>query len=215
LASDSKETIEFLLQELLFKLVQSQAFNKSEKVRIFNEKTLSSLIKLFEWTDSDSQDSESTLTLRQIGCEFLKILFSSHKHGISFYDKSLNVDQSPKNLNHLIFNALISIVRPSLAAKAKDKSELVEKTNELIDSLTLKTLKVCPDLIQRYLKVKLKQSQQVPNNQIWFTKFATQVFEQQSVVVRNMRKNFASSTSFMRSIGQVNIQNLCDLNLFF
>jgi hypothetical protein len=34
--TDTFESIEFLLQELLFKLVQNESFNKSEKVKFFN-----------------------------------------------------------------------------------------------------------------------------------------------------------------------------------
>ncbi len=38
--TDSFEVIEFLLQEFLFKFVQNETFNKSDKIRLFNEKTL-------------------------------------------------------------------------------------------------------------------------------------------------------------------------------
>lgn len=39
-STDSFGAIEFLLQEFLFKFVKNESFNKSETIRIFNEKTL-------------------------------------------------------------------------------------------------------------------------------------------------------------------------------
>lgn len=41
---DSYEVVEFLLQEFLFKFVQNEKFNKSDKIRLFNEKTLGKLM---------------------------------------------------------------------------------------------------------------------------------------------------------------------------
>ena len=208
--SDSRESIEFMLQELLFRFIQNDSFNKSEKVRLFNEKTLSNLIKIFEWKNNDQEDQ--TLIVREVIGEFLKILFCSTRYGISFYDKTLNIgeSQSNKNYNHLIFNALINIPRYQQAAGVKTKItqkqlDLNEKTNTIIDQLVLRTLKVCPDLIQRYLKVRQKQEQNLNsnspnNNDENFIKFCIQLFDQQHVCIRNMRKNYISTTSFMRSL---------------
>jgi hypothetical protein len=171
-ATDTKESIEFMLQELLFKLVQNDFITKSEKVRIFNEKNLLSLTKLYEWRyvqpsyDDDvadvdknaldeAQKSELAVNVRQMTNEFLKILFCSTRYGINFYDRTLNIDQSPKNFNHLIFNTILNIHRFSLINKKS--FDLNSKTNEMIDDLLLKVFKICPDLIQRFLKVKYKQ----------------------------------------------------------
>ena len=176
LSTDSRDTIEFLLQELLFRFVQNDAFSKSEKLKFFNEKTLTYLIKLFEWTDTsvkaieksnelepDEASKESqTLVVRKMVTEFLKILFCSTRYGINFYDRTLNIDQSTKNFNHLIFSVIINIQRPTLQVVSKKNAsslvnDLAMKTNDMIDELLLKTLKVCPDLIQRFLKVKHKK----------------------------------------------------------
>jgi hypothetical protein len=65
--TDTFESIEFLLQELLFKLVQNESFNKSEKVKFFNEKTLTNLIKLYEWIDkskTNKSNNDQTLIIR-------------------------------------------------------------------------------------------------------------------------------------------------------
>ncbi len=171
-ATDTKESIEFMLQELLFKLVQNDFITKSEKVRIFNEKNLLNLIKLYEWryvqpsygdeveeadkeTLDETQKNELALNVRQMTNEFLKILFCSTRYGINFYDRTLNIDQSPKNFNHLIFNTILNIHRFSLINKKT--YDLNAKTNEMNDDLLLKVFKICPDLIQRFLKVKYKQ----------------------------------------------------------
>jgi hypothetical protein len=147
--------------------------------------------------------------------EFLKILFSSTKYGISFYDRTLNVDLSPKNFNHLIFNSLINIQRPLASDKdTKSARAITAKTNELIDELVLKSLKVCPDLIQRFLKVK--QKQEADPNQDRLIAFCASLFEQQLSVIKKMRKNLCGPTSFLRSLAiSSNLESLktflCDL----
>jgi hypothetical protein len=152
--------------------------------------------------------------------EFLKVLFTSTKYGISFYDKTLNIstdsytDQSylvnltatttasttanktaisqqqqknSKGSNHLIFNALIGI-------QHVDNSSMPQKTRDMIDDLLLRSFKVCPDLIQRFLKVKYKQtvttstlsSTNEPNeSEKWFFNFTHRLFEQQRSLIRN------------------------------
>ena len=103
---------------------------------------------------------------------------------------------SAKNQNHLIFNALITIHRPG-----QSSDELGAKTNELIDQLTLKTLKVCPDLIQRFLKVKQKQesnTNEVDNE--WLIEFSQKIFDHQLISVQSMRVNIAGPSSFLRSL---------------
>ena len=163
ISTDSHEAIEFLLQELLFKFVQNDAFSKSEKIRLFSEKTLGQLVKLFEWRDHRTKKmneagkgaaDDQTLVVREMAAEFLKVLFCSTKHGISFYDRTLNIDQSLKNYNHLIFNALINVQKP--VNQDNDKKQMKEfnaKTNEMIDELLLKSLKV---LINNFLKICLE-----------------------------------------------------------
>lgn len=198
--TDTFDSIEFLLQELLFKLVQNELFNKSEKVKFFNEKTLTNLIKLYEWIDKSAKTNQ-TLIVHQMINEFLKVLFCSTRYGINFYDRTLNIDQSDKNYNHLIFNALIAINHHK-----NDK-----ETNEMIDDLLLRTLKVCPDLIQRFLKVKQKQE-----SIEWFIQFSTRLFEQQLICIKMMKQSSQiSNTSYLRSIATVSSDEtssfLCNL----
>ena len=243
---DSWRVIEYLLQEVLFKLVRNDAFSKSEKVRFFNEKTLASLIKLFEWRDSlanklerpashsryfdspvSGDEEDKTLYVREMVAEFLKVLFSSTRHGISFYDRTLNLDQSGKNQNHLIFNALISLQRPitftseyadvtaepqpAMNPKMAKLNEINTRTNKFIDELFLKTLRVCPDLTQRFLKVRCKQeanNNKDKNQDGWFIRFCVQLYESQLAVIRSMRKSPSGPASYLRCLAR------SDLNFF-
>lgn len=202
--SDSKETVEFMLQELLFRVVQNDSFTKSDKIRLFNEKILSNVIKLYEWSEANIEDAE-ILKVREMINEFLKILFCSTRYGINFYDKTMSVDSGAKNLNHVIFNSLISIQRNSTTNK-----NLASETNNLIDELFLKTFKVCPDLIQRFLKVKLKQAGQ--DQDLWLFKFMCRLFDQQSQSIKNMLKNCSGTTCYLRSLsGSETEDYLCEL----
>lgn len=254
-ATDSKDSIEFLLQELLFKLVQNDHVTKSEKVKLFNEKNLLNLIKLYEWRHIKSGDQgeedeeplseeeklEQALQVRQMINEFLKVLFCSTRFGINFHDRTLNVDQSSKNQNHLIFNTILNINRFGLMNKKT--FELNSKTNEMIDDLLLRVFKVCPDLIQRFLKIKYKQEQNKTNTRFvilyniifsiqltrmnfstekessgdsgstWFLQFATNLFEQQYQMIKGMSKNIASNTSFLRSFASVDLQSSLKLSI--
>ena len=60
-------------------------------------------------------------------------------------------------------------------------------------------------MIQRFLKVKYKQetskdSHSDDQNQEWFLKFCTRLFEQQHLIIKKMRKNLCGPTSFLRSL---------------
>lgn len=161
-------------------------------------------------TEEDSEDN--TMIVREMVNEFLKILFCSTKYGINFYDKTLNLDMSARNYNHLIFNTLISL--PRFGLKNPKTCVINRKTNELIDELTLRTLKVCPDLIQRFLKVKQKQeANKTQTGENWFIQFCTQLFDQQQMVIRSMAKNPTGTSSYLRSVSQneTNSSNLADL----
>lgn len=170
--------IEFVLEELLLKIIKNQKFSKSDKIKLFNERNLINLLKLYNWrhrhhdsSNDDTEDEEDEeddrrdeedesqnlikeATLYEMLTEFLKLLFCSTQYGINFYDRTLAIDLnnaannniSNKNLNHLLFNSLISV-------QSFFKNEQIK----LYDDLLLRTFKVCPDLIQRYFKYKYKQ----------------------------------------------------------
>lgn len=126
------------------------------------------------------------MIVREIANEFLKTLFCSTRYGISFYDKSLNLDMSSeRTINHIIFTSLINLPRFT------SSSPIDVRTNNLIEELILKTFRVCPDLIQRYLKVKHKQAanKKGDDNENWLLRFSLKLLEQQQAIVRGMAKN--------------------------
>lgn len=133
-----------------------------------------------------NEEDDNTMTVREIINEFLKTLFCSTRHGINFYDKSLNLDMSSeRTINHLIFTTLINLPRFG------SSSRVDKRTNEMIEELILKTFRVCPDLIQRFLKVKHKQAsnKKGDNDEIWLLKFSLKLLEQQQSIVRAIAKN--------------------------
>jgi hypothetical protein len=188
LITSQLELIEHVLEELLFKVIKNTKFSKSDKVRLFNERNLVSLVKLYNWKGDETDDS-----LYEMLTEFLKVLFASTQYGISFYDRTLGIQLastqlavaqtgpniSTKNLNHLIFNAIISI-------------QVIAKPAQLkaFNSCLLSVFKVCPDLIQRFFKYKYKQLQQQQQQHSeenasnllginWLIDFSIMMFDQQ------------------------------------
>ena len=87
-ASDSSESIEFLLHELLFKLVQNDFVTKTEKVRIFSEKNLLNLAKLYEWryVENAAAGEENSTVCNylvnkiKLECNFHEYKFDDNKH---------------------------------------------------------------------------------------------------------------------------------------
>ena len=90
--SDPAESVEFLLQEILFKFVQNEGFSKSEKVKMFNEKTLSHLIKLYEWKDKEG-DVKQEIMIREMINEFLKVR-NHTKNNFAFLFCSLKIQNT-------------------------------------------------------------------------------------------------------------------------
>lgn len=56
ISTDSRSSIEYMTQELFFKFVQNDAFKKYERVRLFNDRTLSFLVKLYNWRETNSSN---------------------------------------------------------------------------------------------------------------------------------------------------------------
>lgn len=170
---NSLELIEFILEELLFKIVKNEKFTKSDKVKLFNDRNLTCFMRLYEWQEEENEDRKQ-IVYEMIN-EFLKILFCSTHFGISFHDKSFLIDGNGKNYNHLIYNSIISV-----------KINTLNET--LVNDLLLRVFKVCPDLIQRFLKFKLKNQEQTT----WLINFAIKLFDYQKSLIRNPSSNLTS-----------------------
>jgi hypothetical protein len=54
IGTDTINSIDLILRELLFKFIQNDIFSKSDKVKLFNERIISYLIKIFEWRLTNS-----------------------------------------------------------------------------------------------------------------------------------------------------------------
>jgi len=214
LLSNQRELIEIVLEELLFKVIKSNKYTKSDKVRLFNERNLLSLMKLYNWkSESESVEEES---FYEMITEFLKVLFCSTQYGISFYDRTLgiqltaisnNVNISTKNLNHLIFNSIVSIQTIS------KKSQL-----DAFNNILLNTFKVCPDLMQRFFKYKNKQLQQQSLSEDsneksglltlnWLVDFSILLFEQQKHLIS---KNYFLKR-YLSSNESTSVDYICEL----
>ena len=74
-----------------------------------------------------------------------------------------------------------------------------QATNELLDELCVRSLRVCPDLLQRFLKVRSKQAAAGGQTAAFYS-LCVRLFEQQLAMIRAMRHNCAANTSFLRSL---------------
>lgn len=173
ITSDLKSILDFMFSQLLYGIVRNSYFSKSEKIRFFSDHTLNKISKLFDYEDEETVVQQ----VQQMVIQFFKVLFTSTKYGISFYDKSMGL-KSDKNLNHLIFNQLIAL----------DFNKLYPIQN--VPELIMTTLKVCPDLTQRFIKVKLKQ---LGTENTLFMNFLKDFFQQQSNHVKSFQRFLQSN----------------------
>ena len=221
LLSNQRELIETVLDGFLTNVIKCPNYTKSDKVRLFNERNLLSLMKLYNWKNEEI-DPDSPAAAEDCFYEmltaFLKVLFSTTQFGISFYDRTLgiqlltttavaNVNISAKNLNHLIFNSIVSVQTIS------KKCQL-----DAFNKMLLNVFKVCPDLMQRFFKYKNKQLQQQSLSEDsneksglltlnWLVDFSIELFDQQKVLISKnkfLNKNLTEST-------YTNVDYICEL----
>ncbi|XP_021064784.1 nucleolar pre-ribosomal-associated protein 1 [Mus pahari] len=145
---DKISTINILLSTLKTKVIHNKNITKTQKVRFFTGQLLNHIAALYNWngiTDITPENPESAVIsaeeagkamVRDLVHNFLIDLCCSRKHGISFYDASLGTSGRGGNLTLLHFLL-------SLKTAAGD---------ELVASLVVSILKVCPDLLTKYFK---------------------------------------------------------------
>ncbi|XP_075710651.1 nucleolar pre-ribosomal-associated protein 1 [Rhinoderma darwinii] len=144
---DRISTLNLLLSLLQTKVIHNKAVTKTQKVRFFTPIILNHIASLYRWigivdvSTNDVQDTKDPkeagkLMIRQLVHNFLMDLCCSLKHGINFYDPSLGTAAGAGNLVLLRF--LVGL---------KTATE-----DELIGTLVVNILKVCPDLLSRYFK---------------------------------------------------------------
>nr|XP_038944354.1 nucleolar pre-ribosomal-associated protein 1 isoform X1 [Rattus norvegicus] len=145
---DKISTINILLSTLKTKVIHNKNITKTQKVRFFTGQLLNHIAALYNWngvSDIVPENPESTemsaeeagkAMVRDLVHNFLIDLCCSRKHGISFYDASLGTSGRGGNLTLLHFLL-------SLKTAAGD---------ELVASLVVSILKVCPDLLTKYFR---------------------------------------------------------------
>ncbi|XP_027271372.1 nucleolar pre-ribosomal-associated protein 1 isoform X3 [Cricetulus griseus] len=145
---DKVSTINMLLSTLKTKVIYNKNITKTQKVRFFTGQLLNHIASLYNWngiTDVAPENPESTevsaeeagkAMVRDLVHNFLIDLCCSRKHGICFYDASLGTSGRGGNLTLLHFLL-------SLKTAAGD---------ELVATLVVNILRVCPDLLTKYFK---------------------------------------------------------------
>ncbi|KAG8191258.1 hypothetical protein JTE90_003270 [Oedothorax gibbosus] len=150
---DRTTTVSLILDTFRAKIIENRNISKTNKVRLFNEHTLSHVIKLYTWKGplrikkfgkrklGDEPEplafeatEEDALVIRKSAHQFMLALCTT-KIGIIFNDPSLGF--SGKNLNQTITHVLQSFKNPYF--------------NDLIIEFLVTTLKACPDQLRFYL----------------------------------------------------------------
>lgn len=127
LHKDNFETVKSVLTCLTKNVLITPAFSKPEKLKIFTDNAIKSVLKLYEWKGDEADASSVT----NIAHQFLLLLLTSKKHGIVFKalsEKRQNLRQV-QVLNH--FKAVWNQEFPSM--------------------LVIEIVKSCPDLMQNLL----------------------------------------------------------------
>lgn len=138
LQHDSVGVIKIVFTNLTKNILISPAFSKPEKLKIFSENVIKSLLQVYDWEGPKNSlagkaKEEDKETVVGIVHEFLLLLLSSKKHGIVFKaltEKSQNLRQSQ----------VISYFK---------RFWLQEKPSELI----IEIVKSCPELMQNLLTI--------------------------------------------------------------
>lgn len=136
LHEDSYEVIKLVLTNLTKNVLISVAFSKPEKLKIFTDDVIKSVLKLYEWAGPknsklskfNKEDKSSVVTITH---QFLLLLLTSKKHGIVF--KALS--EKRQNLRQL-----------QVISWFKDVW-----MKEYPSILVIEILKSCPDLMQNIL----------------------------------------------------------------
>lgn len=133
---DSFEIIKIILTSLTKQVLISPSFNKPEKLKIFTDKVIKSILKLYDWkgprkTNLYAFNEEDQKSVVNITHQFLLLLLTSKKHGIVF--KALS--EKRQNLRQMQV-----IVWFKFMWQQEYPSELV-----------IEIIRACPELMQNVL----------------------------------------------------------------
>lgn len=187
---DNFETIKSIITCLTKNILISPAFNKPEKLKIFTDNAIKSVLKLYEWKGEENEKS----SVLNIAHQFLLLLLTSKKHGIVF--KALR--EKRQNLRQLQVVNLF-----------KNMWNL-----EYSSMLVIEIVKSCPDLMQNVLN-RLVMGLQPKVTTQWFmcanfTKELIKMLEPSTMINSfSMLEPKKISTNIIKlSISQFILQNL-------
>ena len=187
---DKFDTIKCVITCLTKNVLISSAFSKPEKLKIFTDDAIKSLLKLYEWK---GEESEKT-SVMNISHQFLLLLLTSKKHGIVF--KALS--EKRQNLRQLqvinLFKSVWNYEYPSM--------------------LVIEIIKSCPDLMQNLLN-RLVMGLQPKVTTHWFmcANFTTELIKaiEPSTIIHSfsmLGPKKISSNIIKLSISQFILQNV-------
>lgn len=190
LHQDNFETVKGILTCLTKNVLISTAFSKPEKLKIFTDNAIKSILKLYEWKGEESEKS----SVVNITHQFLLLLLTSKKHGIVF--KALS--EKRQNLRQLqvinLFKNVWNFEYPSL--------------------LLIEIIKSCPDLMQNLLnRLAMGLQPRITTNWFMCANFANSLLTSldPSVMIQTfstLEPKKISSNIIKLSISQFILQNL-------
>ncbi|CAF4032087.1 unnamed protein product, partial [Adineta steineri] len=165
LVNDSRNTVEFILDEIRTNIIMVPGVTKTDKIHLFDDRNLKSLIRLYNWTGQQKQkdlvrtkkkkekleesleledeemeveDNNDRDEVRRIVHTFMMIILNSRNYGINFFDT--NFGSTTKNSNPIILKVITNLSNHFL-------------TDEYASNLIVTCLTTCPDLLQPFFKL--------------------------------------------------------------
>ncbi|CRK94910.1 CLUMA_CG008402, isoform A [Clunio marinus] len=196
LYKDNYETIKSVITCLTKNVLISQAFSKPEKLKIFTDNAIKSILKLYMWKSDDDSEKSSVLNITH---QFLLLLLTSKKHGIVF--KALS--EKRQNLRQLqVLNLFKNVWN-----------------NEYPSMLMIEIIKSCPDLMQNLLnRLVMGLQPQVSTNWFMCVNFTTELIKvmEPSLMINSfamLEPKKISSNIIKLSISQFILQNVSETAL--
>ncbi|XP_075980214.1 nucleolar pre-ribosomal-associated protein 1 [Anticarsia gemmatalis] len=192
LISDEAEATLIFLNILKKNVIDNALISKSLKLKTFSHQVLHNLFKVFSWKGPPelSQDARSEARPEIMGLlsEIILTLFTSHRLGLYFVDKSLGTVDANKNQN--LYKALLTLKRPW--------------ENEYECDVMLNIMYKCPDLHRALFSV-IEQSFEPQHSPIWertadFTVKLLNKLKPEEMVSRMSNLNATQVANFVRFI---------------
>ncbi|CAF0988647.1 unnamed protein product [Adineta ricciae] len=165
LANDSRSTVTFILDEIRTNIIMVPGVTKTDKIHLFDDRNLKSLIRLYNWTGQQRQkdlvktkkkknqpeealdleemeveDSTDRDEVRRIIHTFMMIVLNSKNYGINFFDPHFGTITTAKSSNSIIFKVIVILANHY-------------HSDEYAANLIVTSLTTCPDLLQSFFKL--------------------------------------------------------------